>query len=93
MQKAHLIEALFLVNRGTDEAVRGLERLKKVPGFGGVLYGSALAKLERARAEVNLQFCQDTQTGEQKDAARFGRRDAGSKRGSAKRAQPKRGNP
>jgi len=31
MQKAHLIEALYLVNQGTDEAVRGLQRLKKSP--------------------------------------------------------------
>jgi hypothetical protein len=27
MQKAHLYEAILLVNRGVDEAVRGLERL------------------------------------------------------------------
>jgi len=29
MQKAHLYEAILLVNRGVDEAVRGLERLKR----------------------------------------------------------------
>ena len=29
MQKAHLYEAIRLVNRGVDEAVRGLERLKR----------------------------------------------------------------
>jgi hypothetical protein len=28
MQKAHLYEAILLVNRGVDEAVCGLERLK-----------------------------------------------------------------
>ena len=29
MQKAHLYEAIFLVNRGVDEAVHGLECLKR----------------------------------------------------------------
>ena len=32
MQKAHLYEAISLLNHGMDEAVRGLERLKKAPG-------------------------------------------------------------
>ncbi len=32
MQKTHLYEAIFLVNRGVDEAVRGLERLKRAKG-------------------------------------------------------------
>ena len=31
MQKAHLYEALYLVNHGIDEAVRGVQRLKKAP--------------------------------------------------------------
>jgi hypothetical protein len=30
MQEAHLYEAILLVNRGVDEAVRGLERLEPV---------------------------------------------------------------
>jgi hypothetical protein len=29
MQKAQLFEAIFFVNRGIDEAVRGMERLKR----------------------------------------------------------------
>jgi len=29
MGKAHLYEALYLVNQGTDEAVRGLARLRR----------------------------------------------------------------
>jgi len=53
MQKAHLIEALYLVNQGTDEAVRGLQRLKRVPGFTEGIYGDTLARLEYARAQVN----------------------------------------
>jgi len=73
MQKAHLVEALYLVNQGTDEAVRGLHRLKKVPEFTEEIYGDALATLERARASVNLQFFGDMQASEQKDAIRFER--------------------
>jgi hypothetical protein len=71
MQKAHLIEALYLVNQGTEKAVRGLVRLKKAPGSGETVYGGVLAKLEQARAQVNLQFFADTEAGEQKDAVRF----------------------
>ena len=33
MQKAHIYEAILLVNRGVDEAVRGLERLKPSEGL------------------------------------------------------------
>jgi hypothetical protein len=73
MQKAHLIEALYLVNQGTDEAVRGLQRLKKVPGFTEGIYGDTLAMLEHARASVNLQFFGDMQASEQKDAIHFER--------------------
>ncbi len=73
MQKAHLIEALYLVNHGADEAVRGLERLRKAPGFAEEIYGSTLARFEHARAQVNLQFFDDMEADEQKDAARFER--------------------
>jgi hypothetical protein len=34
MHKAHLYEAILLVNRGIDEAVQGLERLKRARDFG-----------------------------------------------------------
>jgi hypothetical protein len=34
MQKAHLYEALLLVNLGIDDAVRGLERLKRAKDSG-----------------------------------------------------------
>jgi hypothetical protein len=73
MQKAHLIEALYLVNQGTDEAVRGLQRLKKAAGFKEETYGDTLATLEHARAKVNLQFFSDMQASEQKDATHFER--------------------
>ena len=71
MQKAHLIEALQLVNQGTDTAVRGLQRLKKAPGFKEQLYRDTMTNLEHARASVNLQFFKDMQPGEQQDATRF----------------------
>jgi len=34
MQKAHLYEAILLVNQGDDDAVRGLERLKRAKDSG-----------------------------------------------------------
>jgi hypothetical protein len=33
--KAHLYEVISLLNHGVDEAVRGLERLKKAPWLRG----------------------------------------------------------
>ncbi len=85
MQKAHLIEALYLVNQGTDEAVRGLQRLKKVPGFTEEIYGDTLKTLEHARANVNLQFFGDMRASEQKDATHFQRRE---NKSSTKQAIP-----
>jgi len=73
MKKAHLVEALYLVNQGTDEAVRGLERLKKAAGFKGEIYGGSLARMEHERAQVNLQFFDDMHSGEEKDAAHYER--------------------
>ena len=75
MRKAHLFEALYLVNQGVDEAVRGLERLKRTADFKEEVYGDAVAKLESRRAHVNLQFFDDMQTGERSDATRFERQD------------------
>jgi hypothetical protein len=75
MRKAHLFEALYLVNQGVDEAVRGLERLKRTADFREEVYGEALAKLESRRAHVNLQFFDDMHAGEQPDAARCERQD------------------
>jgi hypothetical protein len=56
MQKAHLYEAIFLVNQGVDQTVRGLARLKKAAGIAGEIYGDTLATLEHTRAQVNVQF-------------------------------------
>jgi len=56
MEKAHLYEALYLVNHGIDEAVRGVQRLKKSPKLFMETYHKSMAGLERRRAIINLQF-------------------------------------
>jgi hypothetical protein len=56
MQKAHLYEALYLVNHGIDEAVRGVQRLKKAPHAFREVYYKSVAGLERRRALINGQF-------------------------------------
>ena len=73
MQKAHLYEAVFLVNQGVDQVVRGLVRLKKAAGIGEEIYGDTLATLECTRAQVNLQFLTDIEQAEKRDAARYDR--------------------
>jgi hypothetical protein len=71
MQKAHLFEALYLVNRGIDEAVSGVLRLKKAPDMFMETYHKSMAGLERRRSLINLQFMTDIQEREEADAARF----------------------
>ena len=77
MRKAHLFEALYLVNQGVDEAVRGLERLKRTADFKEEVYGDALAKLKSRRAHVNLQFFDEMRDGERSDTTPFERQDHG----------------
>jgi len=79
MRKAHLFEALYLVNYGVDEAVRGLERLKRTEDFMEEVFGDALAKLESRRAHVTLQFYDDMLASERNDATRFERQDHGAR--------------
>ncbi len=71
MQKAHLFEALFMVNRGIDEAVSGVLRLKKAPDMFMETYHKSMAGLERRRSLINLQFMTDIQEREEADAGRF----------------------
>ena len=47
MQKAHLYEALYLVNHGIGEAVRGVQRLNKSPHAFREVYYKSVAGLER----------------------------------------------
>jgi hypothetical protein len=66
MQKAHLYEAIFLFNHSMDEAVRGLERLKRAPDLDAatvdeqlaayIAYVLAVSKREK-RAIQSAQVC------------------------------------
>ena len=59
MQKAHLYESIFLVNRGVDEAVRGLERLKRAreSQLDSACFDEELILFEDHRARLNSYFC------------------------------------
>jgi hypothetical protein len=76
MQKAHLYEAILLVNRGVDEAVRGLERLKRVKEsqLDSSCFDEELVLFEDHRARLNSYFCSTLQRTELQDSARFGAR-------------------
>ena len=73
MQKAHLYEAIHLVNRGIDDAIRGLERLKraKVPSLKAAYFDEKLILFETHRALLNGYFCNNMDSSEQWDEARF----------------------
>ena len=71
MQKAHLYEALYLVNHGIDEAVRGVQRLKKAPHAFREVYYKSIAGLERRRALINGQFMHEMSGEEQDNASYF----------------------
>jgi hypothetical protein len=71
MDKAHLYEALYLVNHGIDEAVRGVQRLKKSPQLFMETYHKSMAGLERRRSRINLQFMLEMRKLEENDESRF----------------------
>jgi hypothetical protein len=71
MEKAHLYEALYLVNHGIDEAVRGVQRLKKSPHLFMETYHKLMAGLERRRSRINLQFMLEMRKLEEDDESRF----------------------
>ena len=73
MQKAHLYEAILLVNRRIDDAVRGLERLKRAKDSGlRVPYiDEKLTLLEMHPALFNGFFCNNIKISEQQDELRF----------------------
>jgi len=71
MEKAHLYEALYLVNHGIDEAVRGVQRLKKSPQLFMETYHKSMAGLERRRSRINLQFMLEMRKLEEDDESRF----------------------
>lgn len=76
MQKAHLYEAILLVNRGIDEAVHGLERLIRLKDSRLDLgyFDERLVLFEGQRARLNAYFCNNVENGEEHDAARFEKR-------------------
>jgi hypothetical protein len=76
MQKAHLYEAILLVNRGIDEAVRGLERLKRAEGSGldPAYFDEKLTLFEVHRALLDGCFCNNVESYELRDEARFEKR-------------------
>jgi hypothetical protein len=73
MQKAHLYEAMLLVNRGVDEAVRGLERLKRAKDsqLDSSCFDEGLVLFEDHRARLNSYFCSRLQHSELQDSARL----------------------
>ena len=71
MEKAHLYEALYLVNHGIDEAVRGVQRLKKSPRLFMETYHKSMAGLERRRSRIKLQFMLEMRKLEEDDECRF----------------------
>jgi hypothetical protein len=71
MEKAHLYEPLYLVNHGIDEAVRGVQRLKKSPKLFMETYHKSMAGLERRRAIINLQFMLEIRKLEENDESYF----------------------
>jgi hypothetical protein len=73
MQKAHLYEAILLVNRGVDEAVCGLERLKRAKNsqLDSACFDEELVLFEDHRARLNSYFCSALQRSEQQDSLKF----------------------
>ena len=73
MEKAHLYEAILLVNREIDDAVRGLERLKRAKdaGLKPDYFDEKLTLFEMHRALLNGYFCNNIENSEVRDEARF----------------------
>ena len=71
MEKAHLYEALYLVNHGIDEAVRGVQRLKKSPRLFMETYHKSMAGLERRRSGSTCNSCSKMRKLEEDDECRF----------------------
>jgi hypothetical protein len=76
MQKAHLYEAILLVNRGLDEAVLGLERLKRARNIDldPACFDEKVTLFEIHRASLNSYFCNNVGRNEDRDVARFERK-------------------
>jgi hypothetical protein len=64
------------VNRGIDDAVRGLERLKRATdsGLNSAYFDEKLTLFEVHRALLNGCFCNNVEGSERRDEARFAKR-------------------
>ena len=73
MQKAHLYEAILSLNRGIDEAVQSLERLKRAKdsGLDAAAFDEKVTLFEIHRASLNSYFCNNVGRYEDRDVARF----------------------
>jgi hypothetical protein len=71
MQEAHLYEAILLVNRGIDDAVRGLERLKRTKdsGLNPAYFDEKFTLFETHPALLNSYFCNNVEGIELQDEA------------------------
>jgi len=67
MPKAHLFEALLQVNQGIDNAVQGLQRLKKKSDLLQGPFAETVARLESDRAQVNVRFFAVMEAHQQRD--------------------------
>jgi len=76
MQKAHLYEAILLVNRGLDEAVQGLERLKRARNLDldPACFDEKVTLFEIHRASLNSYFCNNVGRNEDLDVGRLERK-------------------
>jgi hypothetical protein len=76
MQKARLYEAILLMNRGIDDAVRGLERLKRAKDLGlkPDYLDEGLTLFEMHRALLNSFFCKNVESSELRDETHFANR-------------------
>jgi hypothetical protein len=74
--KGPSVRAILLVNRGIDDAVRGLERLKRAKdsGLNAAYFDEKFTLFETQRALLNNYFCNNVEGIELQDEARFARR-------------------
>lgn len=75
MEKAHVHEAILVVNGGIDEAVRGLKRLKpmKASRLMPAYFHERIVLFEEQRAQVNAYFCEHLEHRKELDTPRFER--------------------
>ena len=73
MRKAHLCEAILLVNRGIDVAVQGLERIKRAKNsdLEASCFEDKLTLFEIHRVSFNNHLCNNVGRNEDFDLARF----------------------